>query len=114
MIHDLYLRPAVHKDRHLPTSDWGLVFKWDEAAGIFSGRDARTAREMVEAARESGFVAIEPHPSSHRVSRQPTRCRADIAAIFGQWYALPEWLESARPVGKGAANDEAGDAGRVY
>ncbi len=114
MLHDVYLLPARLRGSHLPTPDWGLVFVWDECAGTFDGRDARIAREMVDAARLARFVAIEPHPSSHKVSPEPERCRADIAAIFGQWYALPEWLESARPIGESANDDEAGEAGRVY
>jgi hypothetical protein len=67
---------------------------------------------MVDAARNARFVAIEPHPSSHKLSRQPARSRADIAAIFGQWYTLPEWLDTFRPVGTGA--DDAAAEGLTY
>jgi hypothetical protein len=83
-----------------------LSFEWDDETGAISGRDATLVGEIVASAERFRFVAIEPHPSSHRLSAAPLRSAADLAAILGQWYELPDWLEAVRPVGEETTNDD--------
>jgi hypothetical protein len=90
MKHDVHLISV----RSMPT----LSFSWDEASGEIDGQDAQFAREMVQGAVGVGYVPIEPHPNSHPI-KSARLSRVDLAAIFGQWYVLPDWLEKVRPVG---------------
>jgi hypothetical protein len=84
----------------LHTHDAALWVWWDEDAGTFWGRGARHARELVANARQSW-----PHASSHELSDDPARSRVDIAAIFGQLYLLPPWLDGARPAVESVVDD---------
>jgi hypothetical protein len=81
-----------------------LLFDYDEMTGALTGRDASLAADIIAAADRTRLVAIEPHPQSHLLGPTP-HSLADIAAIFGQWYVLPDWLESARPLGDTGDDD---------
>jgi hypothetical protein len=76
-----------------------LFFEYDDETGSLTGRDAATAGEFIGSAEHVRFVVIEPHPCSHEIGSAP-HSAADLAAIFGQWYELPDWLETARPYGE--------------
>lgn len=104
MMHDLLLLP-VH-----PNGFPALSVRWDEGEGTIIGRDAERALEFVHSAQKSGFVVIHPWPTSYRLSANPLTSRADMAAIFGQWYILPAFLADAMPVGK---DDDDVDPGGV-
>ena len=82
-----------------------LTFEYDDETGAISGRDADTAAFFIESAERARFVAIEPHPSSHRLGPTP-HSAADLAAIFAQWYELPDWLDAVQPRGEPEADDE--------
>jgi hypothetical protein len=86
-----------------------LSFEWDDETGTLVGRDAKIAGDFIANARRQRFVPIEPHPQGYRLGPVP-HSLADLAAIFGQWYVLPDWLEPARP--RGEAGDD--DAQVIY
>jgi hypothetical protein len=75
-----------------------LVFEYDDGTGAISGRDAALAGDFIASAERARYVAIEPHPQSYRLGDAP-HSLADLAAIFGRFYVLPDWLEAARPIG---------------
>lgn len=105
MKHDLLLLP-------LPRCLFPAIsVLWDEDAGTFAGRDADRVREFVYQATKDGGVAIEPHPTSHQLSAEPAKSRADMAAIFGRYYILPSLLAEAIPVD--GDEDDAGDDGSL-
>ena len=76
-----------------------LSFEYDDETGALAGRDAKTACELIAEAERMRFVAIEPHPCSHCLGPAP-HSLADMAAIFGRWYNLPDWLAAAWPIGE--------------
>jgi len=82
-----------------------LSFRWDEDAGVFTGRDAALTLAFVDDARAQGGASIHPIPCTHDLSPDPMRSRADLAAIFGMHYMLPSVWADALPVG-----DDGGDA----
>jgi hypothetical protein len=82
-----------------------LSFEWDEETGALAGRDAKLAGDFVANAERQRFVPIEPHPQGFQLG-PPPHSLVDLAAIFGQWYELPDWLEAARPYGEAIDNDE--------
>jgi hypothetical protein len=90
-----------------------LSFEYDDETGTITGRDAQLAGEIIADAERARFVAIEPHPSSHRLGPTP-HAAADLAAIFGQWYTLPDWLEAVRPRGEPEADDDERDVELSY
>jgi hypothetical protein len=50
-------------------------------------------------AQKAGEVAITPHPCAHFPSADPLRSRADMAAIFGRYFILPNVLAEVLPIG---------------
>lgn len=81
-----------------------LLFEFDDITGVLAGRDASLVAEIIAAVERARFVAIEPHPSSYLLGPAP-RSLTDLAAIFGQWYVLPNWLEPSRPCGEASDDD---------
>jgi hypothetical protein len=90
-----------------------LVFEYDFETGAVTGRDAERARKIIENSERARYVAIEPHPQSHRLGPSP-HSLADLAAIFGQWYRLPDWLEAERPIGDSGFDPDECDVQVVY
>jgi hypothetical protein len=82
-----------------------LSFEWDHATGALAGRDAMLAADFILGAERQRFVPIEPHPQGYRLGPHP-HSLVDLAAIFGQWYELPDWLDSQRPIGKPGDDEE--------
>jgi hypothetical protein len=84
-----------------------LSFEYDDETGALAGRDAKIVGDFIANAERQRFVPIEPHPQGYRIGPAP-HCAADLAAIFGQWYELPEWLDAVRP--RGESDGHAGDS----
>lgn len=89
MKHDLLLMP-------LPRIAFPPIsVLWDEDTGTFVGRDSERVRELVAQAVMAGSVAIEPHPTSFKLSVEPATSRADLGAILGRYFILPTLLGDA-------------------
>lgn len=82
-----------------------LSFEYDDETGALAGRDAALAGEFIASAESVRFVAIEPHPQSYRLGPAP-HSLADLAAIFGRFYVLPDFLEAVRPRGEPEEDDD--------
>jgi hypothetical protein len=85
-----------------------LSFEFDDETGALAGRDAKIVGDFIANAERQRFVPIEPHPQGYRIGPAP-HSAADLAAILGQWYDLPEWLDAIRP--RGESDDETGVIG---
>jgi hypothetical protein len=85
-----------------------LSFEFDDETGALAGRDAKIVGDFIANAEQQRFVPIEPHPQGYRIGPAP-HSAADLAAIFGQWYDLPERLDAIRP--RGESYDETGAIG---
>lgn len=88
-----------------------LSFTFDDETGALAGRDAKLVADFIANAERQRFVPIEPHPQGYLIGPAP-HSAADIAAIFGQWYELPDWLEAERPYGD--AGDHECDVATTY
>lgn len=73
--------------------DQALVFDWDEADGIVSGRDA----DWIRSVAGQLFVAGHPHPISYELGPEPLKSRRDMAVIVGQFHMLPDDLAEHYP-----------------
>jgi len=82
-----------------------LSFEYDGETGAVSGRDAQLAADFIVSAERMQFVVIPPYPSSYQLGRAP-HSLADLAAIFAEFYALPEWLDAERPIGDAAGDED--------
>jgi hypothetical protein len=83
-----------------------LSFEYDGETGAISRPDAQLAADFIVSAERMRFVVIPPYPSSYRLGPAP-HSLADLAAIFTEFYALPEWLESERPIGESDEDETA-------
>ena len=70
-------------------------------------------RVRIECAERARFVPIDPPPQGYRIGPAP-HSATDLAAILGQWYELPDWLEAVRPRGEPEADDDGRDVELIY
>lgn len=87
MIHSLRC-PAISPQRG------PLVFDWDDQVGTVTGPGAGYIEDWLRC----GVVPLHPHPASHLLAAGPLTSRADLAAIVGIDYRLPEELLADYPV----------------
>ena len=90
-----------------------LAFEYDVETGAISGRDAALAADFIASAEGARFVAIEPHPQGYHLGPSP-HSLADLAAIFGRFYVLPDWLEAERPIGDPGLHPDECDVELIY
>jgi hypothetical protein len=90
-----------------------LAFEYDDQTGALAGRDAKMASDFIVNAERQHFVPVDPPPQGYRLGPAP-HSLADLAAIFGQWYELPDWLEAVRPRGEPEADDDERDIELTY
>jgi len=90
-----------------------LSFTFDDETRALAGRDAKLIGDFIANAERQRFVPIEPHPQGYRIGAAP-HSAADLAAILGQWYELPDWLEAVRPRGESEANNGERDVELIY
>lgn len=87
MIHSLRC-PAIRPQ------DAPLVFAWNDQAGTVTGPGAA----YIERWLRCGVVPLHPLPASHFLGSSPLTSRADLAAIVGFDYQLPDELLADYPV----------------
>jgi hypothetical protein len=90
-----------------------LSFEWDDETGALAGHDAKIVGDFIECAERARFVPIDPPPQGYRIGPAP-HSATDLAAILGQWYELPDWLEAVRPRGEPEADDDGRDVELIY
>lgn len=78
-----------------------LVFDWDESTGAVTGPDAARVLELATWCT----VPMHPHPWSYQLGPEPTKSRADMAAMLGWNHRLPPELAAAYPQPKRAPDD---------
>ena len=66
----------------------GLVFDWDQESGTVTGPDAGYILDVAA----SGHALCHPWAWVHTLSAEPTKSRADMAAIVGLYWELPDDL----------------------
>lgn len=82
----LELEPSVwHASR--------LVIDWDESTGEVSGPDAPYVLDLAT----WGRMPMHPHPWTYELGPEPTKSRADMAAMLGWRHHLPPDLAAAYP-----------------
>lgn len=74
--------------------DAPLVFDWDDQDGTVTGPGAG----YIERWLRCGVVPLHPLPACYYLASGPLKTRADLAAIVGIDYQLPEELRADYPV----------------
>ena len=71
---------------------------WDDEAGEIHGDDAfaEHVRRRIALAEQSGSTPAHPYPRSIAII-DPLRVAAEMAAILGWFYVLPDWLMEKYP-----------------
>jgi hypothetical protein len=90
-----------------------LAFEYDVETGAISGRDAVLVGDFIASAENVRHVSIDPPPRSYKLGPSPHSI-ADLAAIFGRFYVLPDWLEAERPRGGPEPEPEDGEIEPIY
>lgn len=79
-----------------------LVFTWDDEAGTVDGPGAATLLALIS----GGWVSFGPHPrAAWTVGPGSLRSRADMAALIGHAWCVPQELVADYPVSDVGAPD---------
>lgn len=89
----------MYRKLALKSSVWhqpDISFEWDPEARKVQGQDSQRVLELILDAVKAGEVTSHPYPTTYRISN-PLGEPAEMAAVLGQYWVLPEWLVAALP-----------------
>lgn len=81
-----------------------LSFEWDRETGELSGKDSDTVAILVADAKAAGFVSVHPLPACIDIA-DPLTDPQQMAAVLGQFWHLPEDLQSVYPKVEDVSNN---------